>query len=175
MSTTTCSKHPVSIPPSLSKMSFLPNVNSILSELWKKFLETLKNVLHVRVKFHIGWKSLISQDCSLFLQLLNIFRFDDRSWLPRNNPKQTIDYITQNTYITRMHSSRMRTARSLTVSHCFRKNWKNSPIKGWGGLSKMSNKMSKMSIIELSRLGPDLFDFSGLTWAHPLTHPSTHR
>ena len=52
---------------------------------------------------------------------------------------------------------------------------KNSPIKGWGGLSKMSNKMSKMSIIELSRSGQDLFDFSGLTWAHPLTHPSTHR
>ena len=42
---------------------------------------------------------------------------------------------------------------------------KNSPIKGWGGLSlsKMSNKMSKMSIIELSRLGQDLFHFSGLT------------
>ena len=54
-------------------------------------------------------------------------------------------------------------------------NKKNSPIKGWGGLSKMSNKMSKMSIIELSWLGQDLFDFSGLTWAHPLTHPSTHR
>ena len=53
--------------------------------------------------------------------------------------------------------------------------YKNSPIKGWGGLSKMSNKMSKMSIIELSRLGQDLFDFSGLTWAHPLTYPSTHR
>ena len=52
---------------------------------------------------------------------------------------------------------------------------KNSPIKGWGGLSKMSNKMSKMSIIELSQLGQDLFDFSGLTWAHPLTHPSAHR
>ena len=52
---------------------------------------------------------------------------------------------------------------------------KNSPIKGWGGLSKMSNKMSKMSIIELSWLGQDLFDFSGLTWAQPLTHPSTHR
>ena len=31
----------------------------------------------------------------------------------------------------------------------------------------MSNKMSKMSIIELSWLGQDLFDFSGLTWAHP--------
>ena len=45
---------------------------------------------------------------------------------------------------------------------------KNSPIKGWGGLSKMSNKMSKMSIIELSWLGQDLFDFSSLTWAHPL-------
>ena len=55
------------------------------------------------------------------------------------------------------------------------KDHKNSPIKGWGGLSKMSNKMSKMSTIELSRLGQDLFDFSGLTWAHPLTHPSTHR
>ena len=54
-------------------------------------------------------------------------------------------------------------------------NDKNSPIKGWGGLSKMSNKMSKMSIIELSPSGQDLFDFSGLTWAHPLTHPSTHR
>ena len=40
---------------------------------------------------------------------------------------------------------------------------KISPIKGWGGLSKMSDKMSKMSIIELSRLGQDLFDFSGLT------------
>ena len=40
---------------------------------------------------------------------------------------------------------------------------KNSPIKGWGGLSKMSNKMSKMSIIELSQLGQDLFDFSDLT------------
>ena len=52
---------------------------------------------------------------------------------------------------------------------------KNSPIKGWGGLSKMSNKMCKMSIIELSQLGQDLFDFSGLTWAHPLTQPSTHR
>ena len=37
---------------------------------------------------------------------------------------------------------------------------KNSPIRGWGGLSKMSKKMS---IIELSRLGPDLFDFSDLT------------
>ena len=49
---------------------------------------------------------------------------------------------------------------------------KNSPIRGSGGLSKMSNKMSK---IELSRLGQDLFDFSGLTWAYPLTHPSTHR
>ena len=39
----------------------------------------------------------------------------------------------------------------------------------------MSNKMSKMSIIELSRLGQDLFDFSGLTWGHPLTQSSTHR
>ena len=28
-----------------------------------------------------------------------------------------------------------------------------------------------MSIIELSWLGQDLFDFSDLTWAHPLTHP----
>ena len=27
----------------------------------------------------------------------------------------------------------------------------------------MSNKMSKMSIIELSRLGQDLFDFSGFS------------
>ena len=32
-----------------------------------------------------------------------------------------------------------------------------------------------MSIIELSQLGQDLFDFSDLTWAHPLTHPTTHR
>ena len=32
-----------------------------------------------------------------------------------------------------------------------------------------------MSIIELSRLGQDLFDFSDLTWGHPLTHLSTHR
>ena len=30
-----------------------------------------------------------------------------------------------NFVVTRMHSSRMRTARSLTVSHCIRKNWKN--------------------------------------------------
>ena len=35
--------------------------------------------------------------------------------------------------------------------------------------------MSKISIIELSRLGQDLFDFTDLTWAHPLTHPSSHR
>ena len=49
---------------------------------------------------------------------------------------------------------------------------KNSPIRGWGGLSKMSKKMS---IIELSRIGQDLFDFSDLTWGHPLTHSSTHR
>ena len=48
---------------------------------------------------------------------------------------------------------------------------KNSPIKGWGGLSKMSKKMS---IIELSRIGQDLFDFSDLTWGHPLTHSPTH-
>ena len=39
----------------------------------------------------------------------------------------------------------------------------------------MSNKMSKMSVIELSQLGQDLFDFSDLTSGHPLTHPSTHR
>ena len=32
--------------------------------------------------------------------------------------------------------------------------------------------MSKMSIIELSQSGQDLFDFSDLTRAHPLTHPS---
>ena len=50
----------------------------------------------------------------------------------------------------------------------------NSPIRGWGGLSKMSKKKSKMSIIEFSQLVQDLFDFSDLTWAHPLTHPSTH-
>ena len=49
---------------------------------------------------------------------------------------------------------------------------KNSPVKGWGGLSKMSKKMS---IIELSWLGKDLFVFSDLTWGHPFTHPSTHR
>ena len=40
---------------------------------------------------------------------------------------------------------------------------KNSPIRGRGGLSKMSKKMSKMSIIELSQLGQDLFDFNDLT------------
>ena len=39
----------------------------------------------------------------------------------------------------------------------------------------MSKKMSKMSIIELSQLGQDLFDFSHLTLGHPLTHPYTHR
>ena len=37
---------------------------------------------------------------------------------------------------------------------------KNSPIKGLGGLSKISKKMS---IIELSRIGQNLFDFSDLT------------
>ena len=58
---------------------------------------------------------------------------------------------------------------------CLKAILKNIPIRGWGGLSKMSNKMSKMSIIELSQLGQDLFDFSDLTWAHPLTKPSTHR
>ena len=65
----------------------------------------------------------------------------------------------------------------MMVKKLYKENYlhKNSPIRGWGGLSKMSNKMSKMSIIELSQLGQDLFDFSGLTWAHPLTHPSTHR
>ena len=33
----------------------------------------------------------------------------------------------------------------------------------------------KMSIIELSRIGQDLFDFSDLTSGRPLTHSSTHR
>ena len=32
-----------------------------------------------------------------------------------------------------------------------------------------------MSIIELSQLGQDLFYFSDLTWAHPLTHPGANR
>ena len=32
-----------------------------------------------------------------------------------------------------------------------------------------------MSIIDLFQLGQDLFDFSDLTWVHPLTHPSTGR
>ena len=58
---------------------------------------------------------------------------------------------------------------ALPVSDAFDK---NSPIRGWGGLSKMSKKMS---IIELSQLGQDLFDFSDLTWGHLLTHSSTHR
>ena len=56
---------------------------------------------------------------------------------------------------------------STTFSSKARQKMKNSPIRGCGGLSKMS----KMSIIELSRLGQDLFDFSDLTWTHPLTHP----
>ena len=34
--------------------------------------------------------------------------------------------------------------------------------------------MSKMSVIELSQLSQDLFDFSDLTSGHPLTHPLTH-
>ena len=50
-------------------------------------------------------------------------------------------------------------------------NIKNSPIRGWGGLCP---NMPKMSIIKLSQFGQDLFDFSDLTWAHPLTHQSTH-
>ena len=35
-------------------------------------------------------------------------------------------------------------------------NGKNSPINGWGGLSK---NVQKMSIIELSQLGQDWFNF----------------
>ena len=35
----------------------------------------------------------------------------------------------------------------------------------------MSNKMSKMSIIELSRLGQDLFDFSGFDMSPPINPP----
>ena len=35
--------------------------------------------------------------------------------------------------------------------------------------------MSKMSIIQLSQLGQDLFDVSDLTRAHQLTHSATHR
>ena len=38
-------------------------------------------------------------------------------------------------------------------------NGKNSPIKGWGGFSKNVQKMSKTSIIELSQLGQDWFNF----------------
>ena len=70
-----------------------------------------------------------------------------------------------------VHGDRILQEKLLKFNSVF----KNSPMRGWGGLSKMSNKMSKMSIIELSQLGQDLFDFSDLTWAHPLTHPSTHR
>ena len=51
---------------------------------------------------------------------------------------------------------------------------KNSPIRGWGGLSKMSQKVQNVHNW-LSQLGQDLFDFSDLTWAHQLSHPSTHR
>ena len=36
---------------------------------------------------------------------------------------------------------------------------KNSPIKGWGGLSKNVQKMSKTSIIVLSQLGQDWFNW----------------
>ena len=35
---------------------------------------------------------------------------------------------------------------------------KNSPVKGWGGLSKNVQKMSKISRIELSQLGHNLFN-----------------
>ena len=35
----------------------------------------------------------------------------------------------------------------------------------------MSNKMSKMSIIELSQLDQDLFDFSDLTMSPPINPP----
>ena len=70
------------------------------------------------------------------------------------------------------HSKQVYTCSHCLVCICGEVTYKNSPIRGWGGLSKMSNKMSK---IELSQLGQDLFDFSGLTWAYPLTHPCTHR
>ena len=36
---------------------------------------------------------------------------------------------------------------------------KNSPVKGWSGLSKNVQKISKMSRIELSQLGQYLFHF----------------
>ena len=36
---------------------------------------------------------------------------------------------------------------------------KKIPLKGWGGLSKNVQKMSKPSIIESSQLGQDWFNF----------------
>ena len=51
---------------------------------------------------------------------------------------------------------------------------KNSPIRGLKWFKLNVQRMSKMSVIELSQLGQDLFDFSDLTSGHPLTHPLTH-
>ena len=48
----------------------------------------------------------------------------------------------------------------------------NSPIKGWGGLSKNVQKMSKASIIELSQLGQDWFNFKWFNITHTSTLPS---
>ena len=73
---------------------------------------------------------------------------------------------------------------------------KNSPIRGWGGLSKMSKKSPKCPIIEIISIRSYLFDFSDLkclqtklnyinklklyeishlTWLHPFTHTPTNR
>ena len=52
--------------------------------------------------------------CIVILRIVGIFNIRDK-----------LTVLHTNRYVTRMHSSRMRTARSLTVSHCIRKNWKN--------------------------------------------------
>ena len=48
----------------------------------------------------------------------------------------------------------------------------NSPIKGWDGLSKIVQKMSKTSIIELSQLGQDWFNYKWFNITHTSTLPS---
>ena len=72
---------------------------------------------------HITWKLLFQTD--LHILLTNKTNIDTIGSLS-NGP---IFFIFLQFSVkfdrTRMHSSRMRTAHSLTISHCIRKNWKN--------------------------------------------------
>ena len=112
----------------------------------------------------------------LIFLFLNInFDFEDIDWgirLKQRVASHTIDLFFTTHIINFFSLASLGIPQVIQFKHNFFVKIKNSPIKGWGGLSKMSKKMS---IIELSRIGQDLFDFSDLTWGHPLTHSSTHR